>query len=79
MKIQMLSTQRGSPDGVSIETYLAGENYDLTRTERTRDLARVFVREGWAEDAERPVPAKQAVQDVRPAAPAEEPRAARRR
>lgn len=51
MKIRMLSTRLGSPDGFSIVRYEAGEEHDLYRTERERDLAAVFVREGWAVDA----------------------------
>lgn len=48
MKIRMLRHQYGSPDGSSLLIYEEGRQYDLTGTERERDLAAVFVREGWA-------------------------------
>jgi hypothetical protein len=43
-RLAMLSTRRGSPDGIQIDTYRAGQVYDLPS-----DLAAVFLREGWAE------------------------------
>ena len=52
MKIRMLSTQRGADDGVTVRTYEAGHVYELAETERGLDLALVFLREGWAEEAE---------------------------
>lgn len=51
MKITMLSTQRGSRDGIFVESFEKGQTYDLGATERSRDLAAVFVREGWATGA----------------------------
>lgn len=43
-KILMMSTQRGSEDGLRVDTHTAGEVYDLCD-----DLAGVYVREGWGE------------------------------
>jgi hypothetical protein len=48
VKILMLSTQHGSPDGARVHVYREGEEYDLSSTPGERDLAAVFVREGWA-------------------------------
>lgn len=48
MLITMLRTQTGSRDGVLVELFRHGAEYDLTRTEGERELALVFVREGWA-------------------------------
>jgi len=45
MNIRMLQTTRGSPDGIQVFEYRAGEKYDLPD-----DLAGVFLREGWAEE-----------------------------
>lgn len=54
MKIRMLSTQRGAEDGVAVQTYEAGSEYDLGHSAGARDLAAVFLREGWAEQQEAP-------------------------
>lgn len=43
--IRMLITQRGSPDGVTVNTYAQGEQYAVPDS-----LAEVFVRENWAEE-----------------------------
>lgn len=51
MRIGMLTTKRGSPDGVQVKTYTEGEPYDVPD-----DLGAVFVREGWAEPAAEPEP-----------------------
>lgn len=53
----MLQTRTGSPNGIIINTYRAGEEYPLPL-----DLATVFVREGWA------VPADQLHGDTLPEA-----------
>ena len=45
MNIRMLKTMRGSPDGIQVFEYRAGQKYDLPD-----DLAGVFLREGWAEE-----------------------------
>jgi hypothetical protein len=45
MNIRMLKTMRGSPDGIQVFEYRAGQKYDLPD-----DLAQVFLREGWAEE-----------------------------
>jgi len=42
----MLSTERGSPDGTHVYTYVSGVEYDLPP-----DLAAVFLRERWAVEA----------------------------
>ena len=49
MRIKMLRTQPGSPDGVEVNVYEAGESYELPD-----DLAAVFLREDWAEAASEP-------------------------
>ncbi len=52
MRIRMLRTQTGSVDGYRIDTYQTGAEYDMGKTEKHTDLARVFLREGWAESVE---------------------------
>ena len=42
MKIKMLETRLGSPDGRTVHSYARGEQYELPD-----DLAKVFVGEGW--------------------------------
>lgn len=44
----MLSTHRGSENGMDIASFEAGKEYDLSATSGARDLAAVFLREGWA-------------------------------
>jgi hypothetical protein len=73
MKIRMSRTQAGSTDGTTVRDYRAGEVYDLTATPGARDLARVFVGEGWAEEVrETPPP-------VTPEKPAAHPVKTRRK
>jgi hypothetical protein len=48
-RLRMLSTRRGSPDGFQVNSYQAGHVYELPP-----DLAAAFLREGWAEPADRP-------------------------
>lgn len=43
MRIKMLSTRRGSPDGVRVLSYRDGETYEVPD-----ELGQVFLREGWA-------------------------------
>jgi hypothetical protein len=50
MKIQMLSTRKGSVDGINLSVYEAGSVHDLSASKGGRELATVFVREGWAVD-----------------------------
>lgn len=45
MKIKMLETRMGSPDGVSVLAYTGGEQYEVPD-----DLGLVFITEGWAVD-----------------------------
>ena len=45
MKIRMLTTKRGSPDGLEVREYEAGHKYDLPA-----ELASVFLAQGWAEE-----------------------------
>lgn len=42
IKIKMLQTHKGSPDGIRIEEYQTGQVYDLPQR-----LARIFLNEGW--------------------------------
>lgn len=44
MKIKMLKTARGSPDGININEYKSGEIYNLPD-----DLGNIFLKEKWAE------------------------------
>jgi hypothetical protein len=48
MKVRMKKTVDGAPDGTLVKTFVEGSEHDLTHTARSRDLAQVFVREGWA-------------------------------
>lgn len=52
MKIKMLSTQKGSIDGIHLATYEAGSVHDLRGSKGERELATVFVREGWAVESQ---------------------------
>lgn len=54
MSIRMKKTVRGSPDGADVRVYAEGEEHDLSRTPRERELAEVFLREGWAVDVAEP-------------------------
>lgn len=47
MRLLMKETRRGSPNGVDVNRYLEGEEYDLPET-----LANVFIGNGWAEEVE---------------------------
>ena len=44
MKIKMLKTVKGSPNGIDILEYESGEIYDLPK-----ELADIFIHERWAE------------------------------
>jgi len=44
-KVRMLTTMAGSPDGIQVLDYQAGQKYDLPER-----LAVIFLREGWAEE-----------------------------
>ena len=48
MKISMLCDQSGSVDGVAILRYLAGKEYDMTKTSGHVELAKTFVSQNWA-------------------------------
>jgi hypothetical protein len=43
MKIKMLKTRQGSPDGIAVNTYASGETLEIPD-----DLAQVFIRHRWA-------------------------------
>ena len=45
MILQMLKTMRGSPDGIKVNTYEAGIEYDFSNIE---NLAKVFIKNKWA-------------------------------
>lgn len=45
MKIRMLLTKRGSPDGITVLEYEAGRKYDIPAP-----LATIFLAQGWAEE-----------------------------
>ncbi len=48
MRILMLETRSGSPDGATVRVYEHHREYDLPES-----LARVFVTEGWAKKVSR--------------------------
>ena len=48
MRIRMLCDQSGSVDGVVILRYLAGQEYDMTKTNGHVELAKTFVSQNWA-------------------------------
>ena len=48
MKIRMLCDQSGSVDGVVILRYLAGKEYDMSKTSGHVELAKTFVSQNWA-------------------------------
>ncbi len=49
-RIRVLEMRRGSPDGVTVHRYLAGETYGPeTQPPMPADLAETFLREGWGE------------------------------
>lgn len=48
MKIRMLCDQSGSVDGVVILRYLAGKEYDMSKTSGHVELATTFVSQNWA-------------------------------
>ena len=48
MKIRMLCHKDGSVDGVVILRYLAGQEYDMTKTIGHVELANTFVSQNWA-------------------------------
>ncbi len=66
MKIRMLSTRRGADDGITVRTYEAGAEYELPETPRGQDLAEVFLREGWAVDADAAVEPEAAEPELEP-------------
>lgn len=43
MRIKMLSTRQGRPDGVRVQSYRDGETYEVPD-----ELGQVFLGEGWA-------------------------------
>lgn len=51
MKIKMLETRTGSPDGRTVHSYVRGEEYEMPDS-----LARVFVDEGWGKKVSTRVP-----------------------
>ena len=61
VKVRMLHTQRGSPDGVHVHVYEQGQTYELPSS-----LAGVFIVEQWAEAVmeEQPEPATQPEADA---------------
>ena len=48
MKIRMLCDQSGSVDGVVILRYLAGQEYDMSKTNGHVELATTFLSQNWA-------------------------------
>jgi len=56
MKCKMLKTSTGSPDGIKVETYLQGQEYDLSPS-----LASVFLQMGIALPVDHSAPPERAV------------------
>lgn len=44
MRVHVTKTRKGSPDGIEVREYQAGESYEMPDS-----LGAVFLREGWAE------------------------------
>ena len=44
MKVRMLKTMKGSPDGIQVNEYEVGRKYDLPES-----LGKVFLENKWAE------------------------------
>jgi hypothetical protein len=53
VRVEMIESRKGSPDGVAVLDFDAGQAYDLPD-----ELADVFVREGWAKNATAPAAEK---------------------
>lgn len=53
----MLSSHEGSPDGIRVQWYLAGETYEVSES-----LSAIFLKEGWAKDADLPMAEASAVE-----------------
>lgn len=51
MKIRMLRSAPGSEDGIRVAMYEVDQEYDLTATAGSRDLATSFVGAGLAEES----------------------------
>lgn len=47
--VTMLENRTGSPDGIRVHRYTAGETYRVSD-----DLAKIFIDQGWAEAADAP-------------------------
>ncbi len=45
MKVKMLKNVAGSPNGITVENYKAGETYDIT----SESLVKVFISNNWAQ------------------------------
>lgn len=61
MKIKMLKTTNGSPDGIIVENYKEGQEYDLDGA-----LLSVFIKLGVAEQVKIDAPPEKAVLEVVP-------------
>ena len=48
MRIKMLKTQSGAPEGTTTHIFEKGVEYDLPDCERGNSLCEVFVAQGWA-------------------------------
>lgn len=51
MIIRMIKDRQGSVNGYTINTYLAGKEYDMGKSDGHRELAQVFIRANHAEIA----------------------------
>jgi hypothetical protein len=54
MKVLMLASKKGSPDGIRVFLYESGKEYNLPDR-----LANIFIAEGWAESVIEHEPAPQ--------------------
>lgn len=52
MLIRMIKTENGSVDGVRVQPYVEGEEYDLSATDGHISLARAFIEAGFAEEVD---------------------------
>jgi hypothetical protein len=58
MKVKMIKTKKGSPDGFTVCEYLIGESYDIPD-----DLAKVFIEMEVAEEFEEAVISDESIKE----------------
>ena len=72
MRVRMLQTVDGSPDGGTVKTYQKGEVYEFGHVAREAELAALLIRAGLAVDedaATREEPAEKESEEPQPTTP----------